>query len=323
MPNPFMRVKQFIMLMISLMAVLPIMAQDTTPTPATVPFDPDAIPDFGRVVLSFEVPMDNNDFLLAKWVAVQPDLSRIYVGSGVAGIVYIFDDKGQLIGEVDTIYEFPPTDMIVGPDGNLYITQINNIYVYDQDGQRLREIPGAYLDDIIYTQVLPQDDKTMIVAQLFGDKDRLYHLDADGTVLRESERGFFSILNGDEYSQFDRITQGQDGYLYYFSDETKTMYQLDEDWTLRNQYNGLIAEPSTDPARSGVLVDEGGNVLLGDFGGVEIYGEKEQLVHTLKLANEFDFVHHMTFANNGLLVTVQPRTVSIIQYGMRDEEGES
>ena len=134
---------RLILLLLSFVFTMPMMAQDATPTPKSG-FDPESIPNFGKVLLSFEIPKDNRDFLLGRWIAVQPDLSRIYVGSGASGIVYIFDDKGQLLDEVDTIYEFPPTDMILGPDGNLYIAQVNNIYVYDRDGQRINEIEGNF-----------------------------------------------------------------------------------------------------------------------------------------------------------------------------------
>ena len=307
--------RPLVIFLLSIVVTLPLLAQDATPTAVDIK----DIPNFGQVIMKIDVPMDNRDFLLAKYVAVQPDLSRIYVASGASGIVYIFDDKGQLLDEVDTVYEVPITDMIVGSDGNLYIAQLGNIDVYDRDGQRIRQILGVFSDGVIYSQVIPLPDKTLLAAQLFGDKDRLYHLDTDGTLIEESEPGYFSILNGYEFSQFDRVVLGQDGYLYYFSHEAKVMYQIDEDWELLAQYSGLIESPQGDPARTGVLVDANSRVLLGDFGGVQIFGDKEQLIYTIKLAEQYGFVHHMVFADNGLLITVQPNTVSIIQYGLRGD----
>ena len=151
---------------LSLFFAIPALAQD--PTPTLEPFDPEAIPNFGAILLTFDIPMDNRDFLLGKWIATQPDLSRIYVGSGVSGIVYIFDEKGRLLDEVDTIYEFPPTDMVVGADGNLYIVQGNNVYIYDRDGQRVGELDSFSMDDVIFSRVAPLEDKTVYVADFFN-----------------------------------------------------------------------------------------------------------------------------------------------------------
>lgn len=307
-------------LIVSFLVGMPVMAQDATPTAADAKaFNPADILDFGEIVLSFDIPMDNRDFLLGKLIAVQPDLSRIYVASGVSGIVYIFDDKGRLLDEVDTFYEYPATDMIVGADGNLYVVQATSVFIYDRDGQRIRELPSTSLDDTIFLRVAPLDDKTMYTADFFNDKGQLFHLDSEGVVIWESERGFFDLISGDVISIFDQITLGQDGFLYYFSDEAKTMYQINDDWEVSVQYSGLITEQN-DPQRTGVLVDAQGKVLLGYYGGVQVFGEKEQIVAEIKLAEQFAFVHHMAFADNGLLAVVQPNTVSVIQYGLRDDD---
>jgi len=298
---------------------LPIMAQDTTPTPIPI----DQIPDFGKVVLSFDIPTDEPDFLLSKRIAVQPDLSRIYVASGAIGVVYIFDEKGRLLDQVDVVYEYPISDMAVGVDGNLYITQSNNINIFDRDGQLIREILGDFPNRILYLRVVPLADKTLYAADFASEKDRFYHLDNDGEPIIEFEAGYFSNLSGAKFLIWDEITVGDDGYFYYFNDQTKTMFQIDADYELYNQYSGLIEDPVTDPIRSGILVDEAGQVWLGYYGGIQIFGKKEQLIHTIELEKSFDFVHDIAFADNGLLVAAQPMTVSIIQVGLPDESGQS
>lgn len=289
-------------------------AQDNT-------FDPDAIPNFGRVLLQFDVPMEDNNFLLAKHIAAQPDLSRIYVGSGAAGIVLIFDNKGNLLGEADVLYETPVTDMAVGYDGNLYTIQYGNIYVYDPDGTRIREISGDFLNDISYDRVVPMPDKTIYALDVFSEKDRLYHISADGDTLFTSELGFFSTITGSQNDIFDEFKLGQDGYLYYFNNEGKQMVQLDADLEVINIYDDLITDPQN-PQRSAMLIDKDSKVLFGNNGGIEMYGNKEALIHTIKLDAEYSFVYDIAFADDGVLVAVQNTSVTILQYGLRDEEAD-
>lgn len=297
--------------MLCYMVVVPVLAQDATPTP--IPLDD--IPDFGKVLLSFDIPSDDPDFLVSKRIAVQPDMSRIYVASGVVGLVYIFDDKGRELGQVDVVYDYPIQDMAVGADGNLYITQTNNINIYDRDGQLIREILGRFFDQILYMRIALLDDKSIYAADFFSEKDRFYHLDNDGETITEYDVGFFSNLSGAKFSIWDEIVVGEDGFLYYFNDQTKTMFQIDAEGNLNNQYDGLIDNPSTDPIRSGILVDDAGQVWLGDFGEIIIFGAKEELIQTIKLGKEFDFVHDMAFTDTGLMVVAQPLTISIVQVG--------
>ncbi len=300
------------LLLMSLSISLVASAQDST-------FDPDTIPNFGRVLLKFDVPMEDNNFLLAKHIAVQADLSRIYVGSGAAGIVLIFDNKGNLLGEADVLYEAPVTDMAVGYDGNLYTIQFGNIYVYDPDGIRIREILGDFSNDVSYDRIVPMPDKTLYALDVFSEKDRLYHISAEGETLFTSELGFFSSITGSQNDIFDEFKLGQDGYLYYFNNEGKQMVQLDTDLNLINIYDDLITDTQS-PQRSAMLIDEAGKVLFGNNGGIELYGEKEALIYTIKLDTEYSFVYDIAFADDGVLVAVQNTSVTVLQYGLRDEE---
>jgi len=295
------------------LATVMITAQDDDTT-----FDPDSIPNFGRTLLEFEIPMEDNDFLLAKHLAVQPDLSRIYVGSGAAGIVLVFDDKGNQIDEVDIFYEAPVNDMAVGADGNLYVIQFNELFAYDPDGRLIAELAGDVLEGLSFDRVVPAPDKTLYLLDSFSDKDRLYQYDTDGTELVATERGYLGGVTGDDPSLFDEFRLGQDGFLYYFSDDAKIMVQMALDFEVTNTYENLITAVGGSQ-RTAMLIDEQGQVLFGANGGVEIYGAKEELVYTLKLPDEFSFVHDIAFADNGQLVVLQSNTLTIVQYDKRDD----
>jgi len=306
-------ISRWLLLIVCLFVSRPLMAQDDD-----VPLELETNPDFGRVLLEVEIPMEDNDFLLAKHLAVQPDLSRIYVGSGAAGIVLVLDDKGNQIDQVDIFYEAPVNDMAVGPDGNLYVVQFNKLFVYDPDGRQIAELAGDVLNGLSFDRVVPAPDKTLYLVDVFSDKDRLYHLDENGEELFASEHGYLSNITGDDPSIFDEFRLGQDGLLYYFSNEAKQMIQMDNSFEVLNIYSNLITS-NTGTQRTGMLIDEVGRVLFGDRGEVEIYGDKEELVYSMKLASEFEFVHDIAFAEHGQLVVLQDTQLTVLQYGVRDK----
>ena len=284
-------------------------------------FDTDTIPNFGRVLLSVEIPMEDNDFLIARHLAVQPDLSRIYVGSIAAGIVLVLDEKGTVIDQVDVFYEGPITDMGVGADGNLYVVQFGDLYVYDRDGRQIEKLAGDFSNKIQFDQVVPAPDKTLYLIDVFSEKDRLYHLTTDGDELLTSERGYLSDITGDDPSIFDQLRLGQDGFLYYFSDEARQMLQMDDTFEVVNTYSNLLTDTSG-TQRTAMLIDDAGRVLFGEMDVIEIYGAKEELVYTIELGSEssFPFVYDMAFADNGQLVILQGTQLTIIQYGERNDE---
>lgn len=282
-------------------------------------FDTSSIPNFGRVLLEFEIPMEDNDFLLARHVAVQPDLSRIYVASGAAGIVLVMDEKGNVIDQVDVFYEGPVTDMAVGADGNLYVTQFGNLFAYDREGRAIEQIAGNFSEGIHLDQVAPAPDKTLYAIDVFSEKDRLYHYTAEGDDVLVAESGYLSDIVADDPSIFDQFRYGEDGLLYYFSDEARQMVQMDESFEVLNVYSNLITE-TTGTQRTAMLIDDAGRVLFGNMDVVEMYGAKEELIHTIKLDTQFVFVYDMTFADDGQLVILQGAKLTIVQYGERDDE---
>ncbi|GEM_PF-1779084 len=302
-----------ILFCIILVTVSSIIAQDNE-----ADFDPDAIPNFGRILLEIDIPMEDNDFLFAKHLAVQPDLSRIYVGSIAAGIVLVLDDKGDVIDQVDIFYEAPVTDMAVGADGNLYVIQFGNLYAYDRDGRLIDQLAGDFSADISFDRVVPAPDKSIFLLDVFSDKDRLYHMTEDGEDILVSDWGYLSSITGKEQSIFDEFKLGQDGFLYYFSDEAKQMLQMDESFEVLNTYNNLPAD-QTGTQSSAMLIDDEGRVLFGNTGAVEIYGAKEELVHTIELKSELEFVFDIAFAENGQLLILQNTKLTIIQYGERED----
>lgn len=286
-----------------LLLIMPTLAQDDEPTP---------VENFGQVLFSFALEIDDDDFGHARTLAASRDLKRYYVAGG-DGYVYVYDDKGRYLEIIDTGFETPISDLAVDDDDRLYVVQSGSILLYDQDLQQIREIPGR-LPGPYYSQIILLDDGTFYATQFFGPDNAFYHLNPDGTIASEAKSDFFSNLSDERVNMFDALRVGQDGYLYYFNQSSEIFFQFTEDGEILNRYRSLI---DTFSLRGGILIDELSQVLLGAGGGIEIYGAKESLVNMIRLETS-GFVHDMAFVSDGRLIAVQPDSVSVIQYGARD-----
>lgn len=290
-------------LMILLLLLMPAGAQDSEDQP---------VENYGQVLFSFELDINDEDFGHARTLAVADDLSRYYVAGG-DGLVYVYDDKGRRVETIGTPTSVPISDLAVDADKILYVLHQGSIQQYDADYQLLRELDGG-LPTPYYSEIAFLDDGTFYAAQFFGSDDALFHLNPDGSVVTPQQLEFFSELSEERVGIFDALRIGQDGYLYYYNQSEEVFFQFTPEGEVLNRYRSLI---DTFSLRGGILIDEKSQVLLGAGGGIEVYGAKETLIDTIELPH-IGFVHDMTFVSDGRMVVVQPDRVSVIQYGERD-----
>jgi len=289
----------FVLIVVS---AIPILAQDEQP-----------VENFGRILLSFDLGIDDEDFSSARNVAAPTDLSVYYV-SGADGLVYVYDDKGNFEGTLETGEDNIINDLAVDIDKRLIVAQNGALYIFDHEGTFLRKIPGNLITQY-YSRVVPLEDGTFYAPQFFGD-DRLFHLNMDGSPVEPTREEFFEGISNESVGIFDQFVVGQDGYLYYYNQSEGSFFQFDESDEVLNRYDDLV---DVFTLRGGIAVDENGRVLLGGNGGVEVYGAKEALVNTIA-GDGTGFANDLQFASDGQLVILQTDAITVVQYGHRDDE---
>jgi len=293
--------RQFCLFFILLCAV-PIIAQDNEP-----------VENFGRVLLTFEINIEDDDFSYARNIAAPQDLSRFYITGGDGGIIHVFDDKGNPDGTIEMPVETIIEDVVVDSDNRLFVLISGSIYIFEPDGTFVREIPGS-LATQYYSTLTASEDGTLYATQFFGG-DRLFHIYPDGTPVEPVREDFFGNLTGEDIGIFDLFTVGLDGFLYYYSRDEESFYQLDESGELLNTYSDIDTGP-------GILqnfkVDTRGQILIGNSFDVQIFGAKEALVNILTTGIR-ESVSEFMFADDGQLVILQRNNVTVIQYGPRDD----
>ncbi len=296
--------KYVLVICIVLCSVLPTLTQD------------DPVENFGRILISFEIVIDDNDFDSVVAFAAPSDLSRFYI-AGNNGQVYIFDDKGDPQGILESEIDGGIDDMVVDVDNQLYIAHSGAIAFFDAEGEFIREIPGS-LTTQYYSRLATLDDGTFYATTFFGG-DTLFHIGFDGRAVTPPHEEFFENMTGDSPGIFDHFMVGEDGFLYYYHQSEGSFYQFDEFGEVRNRYVELIEQFTL---RDAMVVDEDGQILVGGSNGVEIYGEKESLVNQLAVDGR-GFAQDMMFADNGQLVVLQSDRVTVLQYGARDADDET
>jgi len=92
----------------------------------------------------------SHPFSLPAGVAYDPLMKRLYVSDALLSEVYVYDDKGSYLGEIESVEGFVrPAGLAVDGDGRLYVADVGGakVEVFDAEGHFLFAITGGDILD--------------------------------------------------------------------------------------------------------------------------------------------------------------------------------
>jgi len=231
---------------------------------------------------------------------------NIYVGNFSDAWISKFDAKGNYIQrwQPPSQNDLPLTDLTNDSQGNIYAVRDGFIYIYAPDGNLLKTLRNA---DVRFDKIVPLPNGGLLALTSDLD-DTVLWLDSSGRVTRKIEKVVSSITQN---TQLDlQLAVDSSGGVYLLSDTEHAIFHFSP----QGKYLGRFGEEGDEPSQfSGILtgfaIDGAGNIFVGDFTGIKVFGPDTQYLSNVAVATNGIRVIRFDASGDMFLVTIEPKVV--------------
>ncbi len=202
------------------------------------------------------------------------EAGRIYVAEYDGGRVQVFDRLGVFQTQWFADGEAPLRAIAVRRDGAVYTGQDGGIVLRDgQSGEPLSRL--AYLQGSIFNDVALLPDGRLLTAW-YRNRDDVALLEPGGKAVVTIE-GVVSRQTGEPELNLRVASDGQTG-LWVLGEFSSAVFHFDGEGRFLNRFGSAGDEPGQLSSPQSIAVDGKGRIYVGDFSGVQVFGEDGRLI---------------------------------------------
>ena len=232
---------------------------------------PTPTPSYGAVLSSFgEKGTKLGQFNDMRWVTTNPLNGLLFTADYSDGRIMVFEPGTGMFIRQWQVEKNPVggdsyiSGLVADKKGNVWVSTNGRLYQYDPTGKLLTIVEGdGFLSELAISpdgRLFTIDGDTIRIFSEAGD-----HLGDMGSKISDATKQL--LLNGP-------IVFGPDGTLYFaVGGFDCSVYSFTQDGTLKGKLGGCGQEPGQLHAPEAVAADEQGNIYVGDFEGIQVFGK--------------------------------------------------